>query len=160
MALIGSGPQALTQLAAVAAVRRLKRVRVFSPTQEHREAFARSATFELGVRIEPAASVEAAVKNTPIVTLVCRATTPVLRAAMLARGAHVNAVGAISPERAEFAADLLPRCTAIACDNVATVRNLSRELIDALGADEKQWARLVPLSAIVAAGAARRPDAD
>jgi alanine dehydrogenase len=160
MGLIGSGPQALTQLAAVAAVRRLKRVRVYSPTPEHRAAFAARAADELGLRVEPVLSVEAAVKDAPIVTLVTRARTPILHSAMLATGTHVNAVGAISPERAEFAADLLPRCATIACDNVATVRALSRELIDAFGGDETQWARLAPLSAIVAAGARRQPDAD
>ncbi len=35
----GSGHQALPQVAAVAAVRGLKRVRVFSPTPEHRGKF-------------------------------------------------------------------------------------------------------------------------
>jgi ornithine cyclodeaminase len=160
MGLIGSGPQALTQLAAVAAVRRLQRVRVFSPTQEHREAFCRRAGQELDLRVEPVSSVEAAVKDAPIVTLVTRAQQPILHAAMLARGTHVNPVGAISPERQEFAADLLARCTGIACDDAPTVRALSRELIDAWRDDERQWARLVPLSAVIAAGAPRRNDAD
>lgn len=160
MGLIGSGPQALTQLAAVAAVRRLKRVRVFSPNAEHRAAFAGRAADALGLTVEPVASVEAAVKDAPIVTLVTRARVPILHAAMLAKGTHVNAVGAISPERAEFAADLLPRCATIACDNVATVRALSRELIDAFGDDERQWARAEPLASIIAAHAGRPAGAD
>src|SRR5689334_4050909 len=39
LAIVGSGKQALTQVAAVAAVRRLRRVRVFSPTPAKRDAF-------------------------------------------------------------------------------------------------------------------------
>ena len=39
---------------------------------------------------------------------------PFLRAAMLAPGTHVNAVGAITPERGEFAPDIFARCTVVA----------------------------------------------
>jgi alanine dehydrogenase len=150
----------MTQLAAIAAVRRLKRVRVFSPNPEHRAEFAVRAGNELDLRVEPAESAAAAVMDAPIVTVVTRARAPVITAAMIATGAHVNAVGAISPERAEFAADLLPRCGLIIADSVQQVRNLSRELIDTFGEDETQWARLKPLSQIVAARDARPRNAD
>lgn len=160
MGLIGSGHQAMTQLAAVAAVRRLKRVRVFSPNPTHRADFAIRAEDELDLCVEPADTAAAAVKDAPIVTVVTRARTPVITAAMIATGAHVNAVGAISPERAEFAADLLPRCSLIIADSVPQVRNLSRELIDAFGKNEAQWARVKALSQIVASGAPRPRGAD
>ena len=39
LAIIGTGKQALTQVVAVAAVRPLKRIRVYSPTAENRRAF-------------------------------------------------------------------------------------------------------------------------
>jgi ornithine cyclodeaminase len=160
MGLIGSGHQALAQLAAVAAVRRLKRVRVFSPNPEHRAAFAARAAEELDLRVEPVASAEAAVEGAPIVTLVTRARAPVVAAPMIMRGAHVNAVGAISPERCEFGADLVARASRIVADSVPQVRALSRELIDAFGADDARWARVEPLAKIVAAGQARPGDAD
>lgn len=160
MGLIGSGHQAMTQLAAVASVRRLKRVRVFSPNPAHRADFAARARDELDLRAEPADSAAAAVKDAPIVTVITRARSPVIDAAMIASGAHVNAVGAISPERSEFAADLLPRCSLIVADSVPQVRNLSRELIDAFGKDEAQWARVKPLSQIVASGTHRPRGAD
>jgi len=161
MGLIGSGHQALAQLASVAAVRRLKRVRVFSPNPEHRAAFAARAAEELDLRVEPAASAEAAVEGAPIVTLVTRARAPVIAAPMIMGGAHVNAVGAISPERQEFGPDLVARASRIVADSVPQVRALSRELIDAFGDDDALWARRVePLAKIVAGGQARPGDAD
>jgi ornithine cyclodeaminase/alanine dehydrogenase-like protein (mu-crystallin family) len=118
MALIGTGKQAIAQLAAVAAVRKLRRVRVFGRDAERRAAFVARVRRTLDLPAEEAVSIEAAVAGASIVTLVTRATTPFLTAAMVARGAHINAVGAITPERAEFAADLLGRCGVVAVDEV------------------------------------------
>jgi alanine dehydrogenase len=160
MALIGTGNQALTQVAAVAAVRRLRRVRIYSRTPERRAAFAQQAATELNLDVVPVDSVEAAVGGASIITLVTRATTPFLASGMVARGAHVNAVGAITPERAEFETDLLERCTVLAGDSVPQVRRLSRELIERFGADEAAWSHLRPLSALVAERATRPAGAD
>jgi ornithine cyclodeaminase len=160
MALIGTGKQAITQLAAVAAVRPLRRLRVFSPHAERRAAFIKRVRAELDLPAEEAESVAAAVAGASIVTLVTRARTPFLTSAMLARGAHVNAVGAITPERMEFEPALVARAGVIAADSVPQVRNLSREFQEAFGSDEAQWGRMKPISAIVAARQPRPKDAD
>ena len=161
LAVIGTGKQALTQVAAVAAVRPLKRVRVYSPNAEHRANFSKKLEAEnFGFAIAEAASVAQAVKDAPIVTLVTRATQPFLRAEMLARGAHVNAVGAIVPSRVEFAPDIFPRCGRIAVDNLAQVRKLSREFMDYFGADEARWRQILPLSQLLVRGEQRPGDAD
>ena len=160
LALIGTGKQALTQLAAVAAVRRLRRVRVFGRDAEKCRTFVARARAELGLPVEGAESAAAAIEGAAIVTLVTRATEPFLFSAMVARGAHVNAVGAIVPERAEFEPALLERCAAVVADNVAQVRNLSREFQEEFGEDEQAWARVQPLSAVIAAGAKRPAGAD
>ena len=101
LAVVGTGKQALAQAAAVAAVRPLELVRVFGRNPERREAFARRVREELGLAARACASVAEAVEGAPIVTTVTRATEPFLTAAMVARGAHVNAVGAIVPSGAE-----------------------------------------------------------
>ena len=160
MALIGTGKQALTQLAAVAAVRRLARVRIFGRDAERRRAFTARVRAELGLAAEEAPSVEAAVEGAAIVTLVTRSTEPFLFSAMVAKGAHVNAVGAIVPERAEFEPALIDRCAVVAADNVAQVRNLSREFRQRFGEREEGWASVKPLSALIAAGARRPAGAD
>ncbi|MGE0743909.1 MAG: ornithine cyclodeaminase family protein [Rhodospirillales bacterium] len=160
MAVIGTGPQAVTQVAAVHAVRPLKRLRVFSPTAANRRSFAERMAAQFGFEAVVAETAEAAAKDAPIVTVVTRATAPILSARMLAAGTHVNAVGAIVPARIELARDVFPRCTVVAVDEPATVRNLSQEFRDYYDGGGGDWADVRPISAIVAAGAGRPAGAD
>lgn len=154
LAIIGTGRQALAQVAAVAAVRPLRTVRVFSPTAAHRDAFAARVRDELGLAAHAVGSVAAAVDGAPLVTVATRARQPILHAAMLARGAHVNAIGAITPERVEFSGDVFGRCGIVAVDSLAAVQSLSREFRDHYGSGG-DWDAVTPLSQVVA-GAARR----
>ena len=159
LAIIGTGKQALPQVAAVAAVRTLKRIRVFSPTPENRRAFiARLEKLFPAMALIEAASVEDAVKDAPIVTLVTRARTPVLTAGMIAPGTHLNAVGAISPEREEFTQDVFGRVSLVAVDMVESVKSLSAEFQKRFGNGD--WSVVRPLSELVAAKAVRPKGAD
>jgi len=160
MALIGTGKQAMTQLAAVAAVRPLLRVRAFSRDAAARAEFVARARKALGLNVEEASSVAQAVDGAAIVTLVTRATKPILDSGMLAAGTHVNAVGAISPERTEFEPALLSRCAAVVADSVPQVQNLSSEFMQYYGRDESKWRGVRPLSAVVAEGRGRPAGAD
>ena len=141
MALIGTGKQAMTQLAAVAAVRPLKRVRAFSRNAAGRTEFVARAGKALGLNVEEASSVSQAIDGASIVTLVTRAIAPILGASMVASGTHVNAVGAISPERMEFEPALLERCAAVVVDSVPQVKNLSREFVEYYGDGRIEMAR-------------------
>jgi ornithine cyclodeaminase len=76
---------------------------------------------------------------------------------MLDSGAHLNAVGAIAPDREEFAQDVFSRATLIAVDNLAGVQQLSREFMTHYGA--QGWDKVMPLSKLIAAGR-RRSGAD
>jgi ornithine cyclodeaminase len=161
LAVIGTGKQALGQVAAVAAVRALRGVRVFSPTPEHRAAFAARVERELGVAARAAASVGECVRGAAVVTTVTRATEPFLESAVLERGAHVNAVGAIAPDRAEIAPDVFARVGLAVADSPAQAMHLSRELRLAYGGERRDGASpLVPLCEVVSGRAVRPPDAD
>ncbi len=149
MAIIGTGKQALAQVAAVAAVRPLKRVRVYGPNEERRRLFARRVREELGIEAEASNSVAEVVKDIPIITTITRAREPFLTAAMVSPGAHINAVGAIVPAGAEIAQDLIAKCGLIAVDSLPQAQKLSKELMD-FG----KWERVRPLSQVIAA---RRP---
>jgi alanine dehydrogenase len=159
LALIGSGKQAMAQLAAVRAVRRLRRVRVFSPTAAHAAAFAARASAIFDLPVDVVDRLDAALHDAPIVTVATRARTPFVAATALARGAHLNAIGAITPERAELSADVLPRCGVVTADSVAAAQRLSRELRDHFG-EGGDWSALRPLCELVAANARRPVDAD
>jgi ornithine cyclodeaminase len=162
MAILGTGKQALTQVAAVVAVRPIETLRVFSPTAANREAFAaKTAKSFPRLKVEAVSSVEAATSDAAIVTLVTRARAPIVSARHLARGAHVNAVGAIVPERCEFAGDVFARTQAIAVDTLPSVKALSREFREEF-ADRRQgdWSAVEPLSARIARGARRDVSCD
>src|SRR3546814_6585569 len=95
MAIIGSGRQALAQVAAVNIVRPLTRIRAWSPNAEHRHAFAKQLRDAFAAEVIEAPTLESAIDGASLVTIVTRARDPFLSADMLARGAHLNAVGAI-----------------------------------------------------------------
>lgn len=109
LALIGSGAQARAHLAAMRAVRPLRRVRVWSRSRAHAERFAREAALAAGVGIEVAASGAEAVRDADIVCTTTASREPVLRGAWLAPGAHVNAVGACFPNARELDTDAVRR---------------------------------------------------
>lgn len=155
MAVIGTGRQAMLQVAAVAAVRKLKRLRVYSPTEENRERFAAQARelFSFDVAAEP--SLERAVDGVPIVTLITRSREPFLAGAMLDANAHLNAVGAILPNSAEFEPDVFERAGRIVVDNVERVMASSKEFRDRFGEDISNWGGVEALGSIILAG--RKP---
>ncbi len=155
MGLVGTGKQALSQVGAMLAVRDIRRLQVYSPRPESRAAFADKARAEFGIEVVEVASVAAACAGAGIVTLVTRATTPCLDAAMLERGTHLNAVGAIAPDREEFSQDVFERVGRIAVDNLPGVQQLSREFMTRF--DARGWDAVRPLSALIATG--RRRDA-
>jgi ornithine cyclodeaminase len=160
LAVIGSGKQALPQVAACAAVRELRHVRVFSRRAEAREAFAAAVRQDLGVHATAAATLEDAVTDAPIVTLITNATEPFLTSAMIARGSHVNAMGAIVPARAEFAQDVFGRCDQIVVDSVHSVRELSAEFREHFGNDDSAWNSVRPIAEIIAQDAMRPANSD
>jgi ornithine cyclodeaminase len=94
LALLGSGAQARTHLAAMQSVRSLRRVRVWSRTRENAERFARDEGERRGLLIEVAASAAEAARDADLVCTTTAARDPILLGEWLAPGAHVNAVGA------------------------------------------------------------------
>jgi len=128
-AIIGTGKQALAQVAAVACVRRLDEVRVFSPTPEHRERFCDALrSHRPGFEVVAATSLAAAVDGAAVVTTATRATEPFLDRWGLAVDVHVNAVGAITPERQELRPELVAVADRVVSDSPSAAGTLSSEL--------------------------------
>ena len=94
LALLGSGVQAATHLEAVALVRPLQHVRVWSRDAAHAARLATAARARHAFEITVAATAREAVVGADIVCTVTSSRTPVLEGEWLAPGAHVNAVGA------------------------------------------------------------------
>ena len=108
LAIIGSGVQAHSHLETLACVRRLRDVRVWSPTESHRAAFVRDGARD-GLHIRAAASARDAVDGADLIVVATASTTPVLESAWVADGAHICAVGACRPTHRELHAALVAR---------------------------------------------------
>jgi ornithine cyclodeaminase len=101
LAILGSGVQAGSHLDAMAAVRPIRTVRVWSRTAEHASRFVtarRSDEFDIAVRD----SVTDAVAGADIVCTTTASLEPFLLGEMLERGMHINAVGASVPTAREL----------------------------------------------------------
>jgi ornithine cyclodeaminase len=109
LAIIGAGAQGRSHLAAMRAVRKLRRVRLWSRTRANAERFAREEAAALGFAIEVTASAEDAVRGADLICTTTAARDPVLRGAWLSPGAHVNAVGACFAATRELDTDAVRR---------------------------------------------------
>ncbi len=109
LAIIGSGVQARSHLEAIPRVRRLREVRVWSRSAEHRETFASEMSSTSGSRVVAVSSAEQAVAGADLIVLATASREPVLRSEWVEEGAHICAVGACRPDQREMDAALVAR---------------------------------------------------
>ena len=95
LAILGSGVQAHSHVEALRLVRNFEEIRVWSPTREHAQRFAK----EIGAT---ATSVEQAISGADVIVTATNSKTPVLKGLWLKPGCHVNAVGACRPDWREL----------------------------------------------------------
>jgi len=126
-AVIGTGKQALPQVSALVSVLPITLIRVHGRDKERRKAMAARVEADLLIEAVIADSVTEAVDGVGVITTATRATEPFLAGSMVAPGTHVNAIGAITPERAELFADLVDR-SFVVTDSVEQARALAREV--------------------------------
>ncbi|MEH7503048.1 ornithine cyclodeaminase family protein [Neobacillus drentensis] len=104
-ALIGTGGQAATQLEAMVCVRNLQEVRVADINFERAKEFAEKMQEELaayGTKVVAVENGNAAVKDADIITSVTTSRKPVFDGTLVKKGAHVNGVGAYTPQMQEL----------------------------------------------------------
>jgi ornithine cyclodeaminase/alanine dehydrogenase-like protein (mu-crystallin family) len=93
LALLGAGEQAQSHLAAMLAVRPLRRVRVWARDAAKAAAFAATEGARHGITVEPTADARAAVADADIICTVTKSREPILFSDWIMPGAHVNLVG-------------------------------------------------------------------
>lgn len=157
LCILGAGRQALRQVDAVAAVRPLRRVRLWNRTPANAHALSEEIRGKTGLETVVADAIEEATADCPVVTLITRAEQPFLHLDHLATGAHLNAVGAILPSHAEFDTEILRAADLIVVDNEPNARRGSRELREYFGATpDADWSQVHSLADVVT-GATKRP---
>jgi ornithine cyclodeaminase/alanine dehydrogenase-like protein (mu-crystallin family) len=123
LAVIGSGFQAQAQVEAIREVRKLADIRVWSRSEAKRSEFAK----QMGARATKTA--EEAVRGADIVVTATFSKEPVIEAAWVAPGAHVNAMGSNRADRRELPSDLIARADLIAVDSIEQCKIESGDLL-------------------------------
>ena len=123
--LIGAGWQAGSQVMAVCEARRIKRIKVFSPTRANRERFARETSERVNVEILPVASYEEAVRGADIIITATNSRKPFLGAWAIADGVHLSCM-----QRDEADDETLLRCDPLVLHTHLTENNMTSTLLD------------------------------
>lgn len=118
MGLFGAGEQAGPQLAAFAYVCDPEEVVVYSPTREHREAFAAEYDARVDPEVRAVAEPRTVVEGSDLVVAATNANEPVFDGAWLDPGTHVSTTvgGDYSNERDEIDATTIRRADRIYCN--------------------------------------------
>jgi alanine dehydrogenase len=124
LAMLGSGVQATTHLAAMRAVRPLRRIRVWSRNRGHAQRFA-----DANPGIEVMETAQAAVTGADLICTTTSAREPILEGAWLGPGAHINAVGSCFPTWRELDSAAVARARLIVDRRESTINESGDFLI-------------------------------
>ena len=134
LAILGSGVQARSHLAALTLWRSFSEVRDWSPTPDHVRQFAA----ESAAPVRVCRSAAEAVRGADVVVLATASATPVVEDAWVAPGAHVVSVGACRPNQREMDPALVARARVVV-DSRASAFQESGDIV--LGLREGRFAR-------------------
>jgi ornithine cyclodeaminase/alanine dehydrogenase-like protein (mu-crystallin family) len=147
--LFGTGKQARTQLLAVCKVRKISRVQVYSPNEEHRRAFAAEMSERCGVEVQPVPRPELAAGDKDVVITATTSREPVFNGHWLAEGTHINAVGSNFLGKAEVDAVTVRRCESIVVDSKDQARIEAGDFAQALEDGSIHWADVHELGQVI-----------
>ena len=148
--IIGTGGQAPTQLEAVTKVRNIKKITAYSRNEDRREAFARSMSDTLGIKVEAADSNQKAVEGSDIIICIAAATTPVLEGDWLTNGATVIAAGPTSWRHQEVDDATFAKADKIFVDSLEQAPVEAGDMASAVDRGLLQWNQLLELRHAVA----------
>lgn len=134
-ALIGTGGQAETQLAAMVSVRDLDVVRVHDISKERTAAFVKEMNEKLAdyeTKIVAADSADEAVEDADLLITVTPSKEPVFNASKCKKGITISCVGAYQPDMQEMDPAILPRASKIFLDSKSAVLEESGDILKPL----------------------------
>ncbi len=149
LGIFGSGSQARTQLEAICAVRPIQNIVVYSRDPQRRADFCKEMTSRLGIGVYPASTPEEAAKEMDIVVTATTSKTPVLLGEWLAKGTHINAIGANHVARQELDIEAVRRSACAIVDSVEQAKLESGDLARAVEAEAFFWEDARELGSVV-----------
>ena len=148
--LFGSGWQAQGQLEALAKVRKIERVKVFSRNAGKLAKFCAKMRERLSLDVVPAASPEDAVKASDIVVTITTSATPVFDGEWLGAGTHVNAAGSNSLLRQEIDETTVRRAQPVVVDSRPSALKEAGDLLPALEKGRLHAGSLTEIGEVIA----------
>ena len=109
LGILGAGVQARAHIQALSRVKKLQRIKIYSPLGMSAQRVRQELESEIGVDIEIAASAEETVSDCDLVVTATTAREPILESEWLKPGAHINAVGSHRPDHREIDGATLAR---------------------------------------------------
>jgi len=158
--IIGTGWQAESQLMAVCAVRKIRRITAFGRDSERRNRFAHKMSSQLGVEVRPAENPQEAVRGRSIVITCTTAREPVVDGSWIDPGAHLNAAGSNFLSKAEVDVETIKRASVIAVDSIDQARLEAGDLLPAIERGAITWESVTELGRIVSGQVVGRRAAD
>ena len=161
--LIGAGQQAWWHLQAVNAVRKLRRIRVYSPHAGRRAAFAARVSAELGIPVDAVATARDAVSDADIVIAATNASEPLLDGRWIASGAHVVSIvsGDKGSIRRELDNETMRRAALVVAHSKASaMEHRNGDLAGPVDAGMLSWETVIDLPDLVAGTSPRRGSRD
>jgi ornithine cyclodeaminase/alanine dehydrogenase len=147
--LFGTGKQARTQLQAVCLVRKINRVQVYSPNEEHRRKFAGEMSEICRTEVIPVPRPELASEDKDIVITATASREPVFNGHWIAEGTHINAVGSNFLGKAEIDAVTVRRCESIVVDSKDQARLEAGDFVQPLEDGSIHWADIHELGQVI-----------
>ncbi len=158
--LIGTGWQAESQLAAVAAALPIKRAFCYSRDESKRNDFAARMQAELEIEVTAVQSAREAVNERPVVITATTSRQPVIESDWISPGTFIAAVGSNWLEKAEIDVATIQRSDMVVCDSIECCQNEAGDFTDALEEGAFRWDQAVDLAQVVAGNVALDPSGD
>ncbi|CEK11146.1 ornithine cyclodeaminase family protein [Legionella hackeliae] len=146
LAIIGSGVQAVTQLEAIAAVREIEKVSIWSRNRERAKLFAETIADHFEVKTYR--NVKDAVKEADIICTATSSTEPLIHLQDIKPNVHINAIGSHTKEMREIANDILTKALVIV-DQKKAVLAEAGEIIHAISSKALTKTRLKELGHMI-----------
>ena len=131
-ALIGTGGQAQSQLEAMLTVRELEEVRIFDIDFERASQFAKEMEEAFSVSMRPTKTSQECVEGADIITSVTTSKQPTFSAEWVKKGAHINGVGAYTPEMCEIPREIIKKADVVIFDTMDGVLEEAGDFISPL----------------------------
>ena len=162
VAVLGSSHEAQAHARAIAAVRPITAMKIFSPTPSSREACAQKMSRELAIACTAAATPREAIDGADLILAAARShnETPILEGAWLQPGVMVASIGSTLPEQIEVDTEVVRRADVIVADVPEEVMHQTGDMLAATQAGVDFSGKVVSLHDVVQGRQPVRQQAD